>query len=131
MDILPFWRTCFAVIYCFQLFEKREDSGKLLHLRQSISSRVLAGSWVLLSVLSILPDPYWLVTLLSIVFLVPVQQQINRINEQLVPGHDPNKHFTAWNELSGWSRGRQCVCSGFNWDCRREALIRGGDDYGL
>ena len=97
MDILPFWRTCFAVIYCFQRFEKREDSGKLLHLRQSISSRVLAGSWVLLSVLSILPDPYWLVTLLSIVFLVPVQQQINRINEQLVPGHDPNNHFTAWN----------------------------------
>ena len=38
-----------------------------------------------------------LVTLLSIVFLVQVQQQINRINEQLVPGHDPNKHFTAWN----------------------------------
>jgi hypothetical protein len=97
VDILPSWRTCFAVIYCFQLFGKIEDSGKLLHLRQSISSRVLAGCWVLLSVFSILPDPYWLVTFLSIVFLVPVQQQINRINEQLAPGHDPNKHFTAWN----------------------------------
>ena len=97
VNILPFWRTVFAVIYCFQHFEKIEDSGKLLHLRQSISSRVLAGCWVLLSVFSIPPDPYWLGTLLSPVFLVPAQQQINRIYEQLAPGHDPNKHFTAWN----------------------------------
>jgi hypothetical protein len=28
---------------------------------------------------------------------VPVQQQINRINEHVAPGHDLNKHFTAWN----------------------------------
>ena len=97
LDILPFWRTCFAVIYCFPLFGEIEGSGKLLHLRQSISSGILAGGWVLSSVLSMLPDPYWLVSFLSVVFLVPVQQQINRINEQVAPGHDPNKHFTAWN----------------------------------
>jgi hypothetical protein len=96
-DIRPFWRTFFAVFYCFSLFEKIEGSGKLLHLRQSISSGVLAGGWALFSVLSILPDPYWLLTFLSVVFLVPVQQQINRINGQLVPGHDPNQRFTAWN----------------------------------
>jgi hypothetical protein len=88
------------VVYCFPLFEKIERTGDLLNLRQSISSGVLAGGWVLLSVLSMLPDPYWLVTFLSVVFLVPVQQQINWINERLAPGHDPNKNFTAWNILA-------------------------------
>ena len=97
LDILPFWRTCFAVIYCFPLFGHIEGSGKLHHLRQSISSSVLAGGWVLLTVLSLLPDPYWLISFSSVVFLVPVQQQINRINEHVAPGHDLNKHFTAWN----------------------------------
>jgi hypothetical protein len=100
MDIRPFWRTFFAVVYCFPLFEKIERTGDLLNLRQFISSNVLAGGWVLLSVLSMLPDPYWLVTFLSVVFLVPVQQQINWINERLAPGHDPNKNFTAWNILA-------------------------------
>jgi len=96
-DISPFWRACFAVIYCFPLFGAIESRGKLLHLRPVVSSGVLAGGWVLLSVLSLLPDPYWLVTFMSVVFLVPVQDQINRINEQSAPGHDPNKRFTAWN----------------------------------
>jgi hypothetical protein len=96
-DITPFWRTCFAVIYCFPLFRNIEGSGKLLHLRQSISSDVLAGGWVLFSVLSMLPDPYWLVTFLSVGILVPIQRQIDRINEQVAPGHNPNNRFTGWN----------------------------------
>lgn len=96
-DISPLWRTCFAVIYCFPLFGAIESRSKPLQLRPAISSGVLAGGWVLLSVLSMLPDPYWLVTFLSVVCLVPVQEQINRINEQSAPGHDPNKRFTAWN----------------------------------
>jgi hypothetical protein len=100
LDIQPFWRTFFAVVYCFPLFGKIEGTGNLLNLRQPISPDVLAGGWVLLSVLSVLPEPYWLVTFLSVVFLVPVQQQINLINERLTPGHDPNKNFSAWNILA-------------------------------
>ena len=96
-DISPFWRTCFAVIYCFPLFETIECRAKLLSLRPAISSGILAGGWVFLSVLSMLPDPYWLVTFFSVVFLVPVQEHINRINEQSAPGHNPNTRFTAWN----------------------------------
>ena len=123
-DILPFWRTCFAVLYCFPLFGQIERSGRLLHLRQSISSFVLAGGWVLATVLSMLPDPYWLISFLSVVFLVPVQQQINRVNEQVAPGHDPNKRFTAWN-IVGSSRGRRCFCSGSNRHLRRKGMTMG------
>jgi hypothetical protein len=62
--------------------------------------QVLASGWILSSMLLILPDPYWLVTYLSILFLIPVQQAANRINESLVPRHDRNERFTAWNKVA-------------------------------
>jgi hypothetical protein len=96
----PFWRTFLSFIYCYALFEKIRSSAASLKIDQSISVPVLAGGWILLSMLWILPDPYWLVTFLSVLFLIPVQQAANRINESLVPGHDRNGRFTAWNKVA-------------------------------
>jgi hypothetical protein len=84
-------------IYCFALFEKVRSSADSLKMGHSISVQFLAAGWILMSTLWILPDPYGLVALLSIVFLIPVQQAANRVNEALVPGHDRNERFTAWN----------------------------------
>ena len=99
-DASPFWRTSFMFIYCYALFEKVRSSAVSLKLGHSISVQVLATGWILLSTLWILPDPYGLVALLSILFLIPVQQAANRVNESLVPGHDRNERFTAWNKVA-------------------------------
>jgi len=99
-DASPFWRTSFMFIYCYALFEKVRSSAASLKMGHSISVQVLATGWILLSTLWILPDPYGLVALLSILFLIPVQQAANRINESLVPGHDRNERFTAWNKVA-------------------------------
>lgn len=96
----PFWRTVFTFIYCYALFEKVRSSAASLKIDQSISVQVLAGGWILLSMLWILPDPYWLINFSSILFLIPVQQAVNRINESMVPGHDRNERFTAWNMVA-------------------------------
>jgi len=96
----PFWKTFFMFIYCYALFEKVRSSAVSLKMGHSISVQVLATGWILFSMLWILPDPYGLVTLLSILFLIPVQQTANRINESLVPGHDRNERFTAWNKVA-------------------------------
>jgi len=50
--------------------------------------------------LFLLPDPYWLVNFLSVFFLIPVQKTAIRINESLVPGHDRNERFSAWNMVA-------------------------------
>jgi hypothetical protein len=99
-DASPFWRTSFMFIYCYALFEKVRSSAASLKMGHSISVQVLATGWILLSTLWILPDPYGLVALLSILFLIPVQQAANRVNESLVPGHDRNERFTAWNKVA-------------------------------
>ena len=96
-DASPFWKTFFMFIYCYTLFEKVQSSAASLKLGHSISVHVLATGWILVSTLWLLPDPYGLVALLSIVFLIPVQQAANRVNESLVPGHDRNERFTALN----------------------------------
>jgi 1,4-dihydroxy-2-naphthoate octaprenyltransferase len=84
-------------IYCYTFFEKVRSSAVSLGTGHSISVHVLATGWILLSTLWLLPDPYGLVALLSIVFLIPVQQAANRVNESLVPGHERNERFTALN----------------------------------
>ena len=96
-DASPFWKTFFMFIYCYALFEKVQRSAVSLKMGHSISVHVLATGWILLSALWLLPDPYGLVALLSIVFLIPVQQAANRVNEVLVPQHDRNEGFTALN----------------------------------
>ena len=47
-----------------------------------------------------LPDPYWVVSLVSVfsfVFFLPVQALANRINARITPDHDPNRGLTGWN----------------------------------
>ena len=44
-----------------------------------------------------LPDPWWLVTLLGFLPLLPVQAAVNRVNMKLAPDADPNARFGGWN----------------------------------
>lgn len=96
-DASPFWKTFFMFIYCYIFFEKVRSSAAEIKIAQSISVQFLATGWIVMSTLWILPDPYGLIALVSIVFLLPVQQAANRVNEFLVPDHDRNDRFTALN----------------------------------
>jgi len=58
---------------------------------------VLTAGWILLNLTWKLPPPFSLVSLLSWVFLLPVQSYANRINLEAVPAHDVNSRFTIWN----------------------------------
>ncbi|HSB44463.1 MAG TPA: hypothetical protein VLD60_05590 [Nitrospira sp.] len=99
-DVSPFWRTAFAFIYCYPLFEKIWSSAASLEIGQPFSVPFLATGWILSSLLGVLPDPYAMAAFLSFLFLIPVQQTANRINESLAPGHDRNDRLTAWNTVA-------------------------------
>ena len=55
-----------------------------------------------------MPDPFWLVFFLAVIFLVPVQNKVNEINRVADPGHDPNSTLTVWNEVG-------VVVGGLSW----------------
>ena len=98
--ISPFWRTFFAFMFCYPLFEAIRDRAAPLNMPEVAAPHVLATLWVLLSMLWIVPDPYWLASFLSIGLLLPIQQMANGINQSFAPNADRNDRFTAWNAVA-------------------------------
>jgi len=96
-DISPFWRAFFAVFFCYPLFSRIRAYATSLDLHQSVPAGPLAAGWIITTLLWKLPDPYWLLSNLAFLFILPVQAVANRINSTVAPDHDPNRHFTAWN----------------------------------
>ncbi|NOY41350.1 MAG: hypothetical protein GXP26_05880 [Planctomycetes bacterium] len=78
--IRPFWRALFAPLWCAAL---------ILDLRESVQDKAisivpivfLSIAYFVLSILVQLPDPYWIVTFLAFVPLVPVVRLINASNQ--------------------------------------------------
>ncbi len=95
-DISPLPRAFFAIFFVYQLF-KNIDHRTEEHSTRRIPAGPLAILWVVATLLWKLPDPYWLVTYLSILVLVPVQLAVNELNAVAAPGHDENSRFTVWN----------------------------------
>lgn len=97
--VSPVWRAVFAVFFCYPLFLRIRD-----YEETSEDSKLLAGplatAWIVPTLLSRLPDPYWLITFASVFALIPVQSRINQLNAQFAPGHDPNTQFSVWNWLA-------------------------------
>ena len=95
--ILPFWRAFFGVIFCHACFSNIRSHGVASGVTPPLAAGILAIGWIVTTVSWRLPDPYWLISLLAVVFMLPVQAHVNRINEVHVPGHDPNAQFSALN----------------------------------
>jgi hypothetical protein len=95
-NIVPAMRAFFGFFFCYSLFGRVKEEADDLKIR-SIPAGWLAAGWMLITLLSRLPEPFWLVSLLAPVFLLPVQSCVNEINQHIAPGHDSNSRFGAWN----------------------------------
>ena len=95
-DILPALRSLFGVIFCYWLL-KRVSEQSVASGGKPLPAGLLAICWIVTNLLWRLPDPYWLVSFLAIIFLLPVQASINSMNARLAPDHDKNNHFSGWN----------------------------------
>lgn len=95
-DIVPALRAIFSVLFCYSLFQKVEQEAEKSNA-PSIAAGPLAIGWIVVTVLWRLPDPYWLISFLAVLFMLPVQHAANAVNAYAAPDHDPNRRFTAWN----------------------------------
>jgi hypothetical protein len=98
-NIFPFWRSFFAVFFCYSLFKHIRGYNDDLP-SSNMAAGPLAAVWIVLSLLWKLPDPYWLVSLMPVFVLVPVQRVINGINAVVAPNHEPNSRFSVWNWIT-------------------------------
>ena len=97
--ISPFWRTFFAIFFCYSLFKTVKDMAKAENIAVGFSPGLLALGWVLANLLWRLPSFGWVLTYGAVFLLLPVQKTMNDVNRALYPDHDPNTRFTAWNIL--------------------------------
>ncbi len=61
-NINPAMRSVFAYFFCYSLFSKLRDTAQENHVAVTLPAGPLAALWIVVTLLSILPDPYWLVS---------------------------------------------------------------------
>jgi hypothetical protein len=96
-NIIPIARAIFSGIFFYPLIKEIKDSANSRGTSANYSPFLLTLIWIGLIVSARLPDPYWLVTMLSVLVMIPVQKTVNQLNYHVVPEHNPNSDFSAWN----------------------------------
>jgi hypothetical protein len=96
-DLSPFWRTLFAPLWGFSLFEHvRADA-----IKQGVpigwSSGSLGLAYLVLSAAWRLPDPWWLLSLVSFLPVIPSVRAIAAVHDKLAEHRDGNSRFSAAN----------------------------------
>jgi hypothetical protein len=95
--ISPFRRASFAFFFCYPCFSRIYEQAKTLRLVESSSADILTIGWIMMLITVKLPEAFWLLSLFSFIFILPVQSLANRINLEMAPSHNPNRQFTSVN----------------------------------
>jgi len=96
-NIRPFWRAMFSIFFCHSLFKSVQSSVNSHRRQSSINPGWLAVSYIVLCSTWRGPDPFWLISSLSVLPLLPVQGLVNGINAKAAPAADRNSNFSISN----------------------------------
>jgi hypothetical protein len=88
-------RAVFYPLTAWWLFKPIAEQARKAGL--SLQAGGLALAVLIFGGLWRLPEPWWLVSLLGFLPLLPVQQVVNDLNRQVAPDADPNSRFTGAN----------------------------------
>jgi hypothetical protein len=90
----PLARALFAVVFVYSLASRIRDAAAAFEVRASYSPAVMAVLFVGLSFMYRLPDPYWLLTFLAAVTLIPLQNVANEITRKIDPASERRRDFS-------------------------------------
>ena len=96
-NIRPVARAIFSIFYCYQCLKRIRDFDTSAQIDGPLAAGRLATGWIVATLFQKLPEPFWLISLLAVVFLIPAQIHVNQINSIARPDHHPNRHFSLWN----------------------------------
>jgi hypothetical protein len=85
-EIRPFWRAFFSPLFCHPLVVSVNSAAESLHLAGKLPPVVIMGAYFGLLATHRLPDPWWMISMLSFLPLIPVQRRIQEIHEAIQPG---------------------------------------------
>ena len=77
IDIMPVARAIFSIFFLPSLFNKTLAFAKGKGYNENYSSVALFIGWIIGNLLSRLPDPFWLISILGFIFLIPPFNALN------------------------------------------------------
>lgn len=99
-NIMPFWRTFFAPLYAYSCFDHIRAAASESNVKKSLPAGFLAVLYFIAMGVSRAPDPFWLVSLFSFVFIIPANNVAVDINNKRDPEFRNNETFSGWNWLA-------------------------------
>lgn len=90
-------RAVFSVLFAYSLFKRIQAQGVSRQVPHLEGAGVLAIAFFLINGAWRLPDPYWMLSLLAFLPLLPAQAAANRINRQVAPDAPKNDAYTGAN----------------------------------
>jgi hypothetical protein len=97
--MMPFWRALFSVVWAQSLFERIARRAQDEGVRPQFSPSPMAFLFLVLMLSMKLPDPYWVISLLTIVPILRVHRTAIAINRRATPDAPVNAKFGALNIL--------------------------------
>src|SRR5690606_32772147 len=90
------WRSVLGILFAYPLF-RRISRAAGNHPRLAFVAVLAFLLWVGLSLAAYAPPPWAVVSLASVVPLLPMQAAANAVNTRAAPNHTPNSRVQGWN----------------------------------
>ncbi len=97
LDIYPFWRAVFAPLWVFSLSNYINTHAEEVGAPVSAPTLLIGGLFLALSVTVRLPDPYWLISVLTFVPLIALQVTAQRIAATMNTDNPDLRKYTYWH----------------------------------
>lgn len=98
--VQPLARAILGPLFCYPLFTRMASAAGAAGVVPPAAPEALAIAYVLLNVSSLLPEPYWLLTHLSVVPLVVVQRLATAAALRAAPDAPRNTQLTRLNRVA-------------------------------
>ena len=96
-NLSPFWRAFFSIIFCYPLFKHIQVSADSQGCKSNINPGWLLIGYIALNVTWRLPDPFFIISLLTFLPLLSAQGVINDLNLKTAPRAERNNRFSVTN----------------------------------
>ena len=96
-NLSPFWRAFFSIIFGYQLFKHIQVSADSNECRSSINPGWLFIGYIALNATWRLPDPFFIISLVTFLPLLSAQGVINDLNLKTAPRAERNNRFSVTN----------------------------------
>ena len=97
--ISPLGRTTFAVLFCHSLFKTIREYAQQNNVKCNYKPDQLTLAYILLTLCVRVPGPFWKISILTFIPLLPAQKVINDLTNRLSSDSDINSKFSGLNIL--------------------------------